>query len=84
MKGTLTYMIHTFRPSEEIRKTFKDCVVQEIEPQTFQITASVDVDPENPYKAMEEYQAETGEDCFEVFTIRTEDGKEYTEEEYED
>ena len=83
MKGTLTFSAHTFRPSEKVRNDYEGCEVEEVEPQTFHITVPLEVDPENPYKAMEDYQAETGEDCWEVFTIKLEDGSEFTEEDYE-
>jgi len=85
MKGTLTFMINSYaRTLEEIREHFEGCEVKEHETHSFCIEVPLEIDPDNPYKAMEEYQSETGEDCFEVFTIKLEDGQTFTEEEYED
>jgi hypothetical protein len=83
-KGTLTWSRSTSATIEEVKRDYPDAEVEEIEFEYFHITVPLEnIDPVNPYLAMEQYQTETGEDCWEVFTIRLENGLTFTEEKYE-
>jgi hypothetical protein len=85
MKGTLTFSVGTSRNREELQQQHPNAEISVVDEELFHITVPLeDIDPENPYAARERFEAETGEDCWEVFTIRLENGQEFTEETQEE
>jgi len=82
MKGTLTYSVGSDRGLEEIKENYKGCKVEELEPNNYHIIVDLEFDPKRPFKAMENFQEESGEDCSEIFSIELENGISFTEEDY--
>lgn len=81
MKGTLIFSVQTSRTLEELQEQYPQATINLLEEGSYEIIEPMDnIDPQNPLQAYEAYLEETGEDCFEVFTITLENGKTFTEE----
>ncbi len=81
MKGTLTFSVQTSRTLEELKEQYPEATINSQEEGSFEIVEPLEnIDPNSPLQAYEAYLEETGEDCFDVFTMRLENGKTFTEE----